>query len=125
MEIEFTKMLQWPDRDASWYFAADVINAGVRYPVRIMIDGIDLIRCKHEISDLNEDIVKAFYRKELEVLVRDGRLKPQNPSTLAVNVVFCVNDRRDQVKDGDVVIDWTCDKLKAIASALASSPPPR
>lgn len=94
MEITFEKMLQGPDRDAEWY--------------------LELLR--HEIPELNEDIVKAFYRQELEALVQAGRLKPQNPRTLAVNVVFCVNDRREQVGDGDVVINGTCDKLKAIAA---------
>lgn len=114
MEITFEKMLQGPDRDAEWYLAVQVFHAGTRYPVRIMIDGPELLR--HEIPELNEDIVKAFYRRELEALVQAGRLKPQNPRTLAVNVVFCVNDRREQVRDGDVVINGTCDKLKAIAA---------
>jgi hypothetical protein len=121
MEITFEKMLQWPDRDASWYFAVDVIDADVRYPVRIMIDGMDVVRCKHEIPGLNEDIVKAFYRQELEALVQAGRLKPDSART--VNVVFCVDGRREQVRDGDVVIDGTCDKLKAIAAGQGKPTP--
>ena len=117
MEITFEKMLQGPDRDAEWYLAVQVFHAGIRYPVRIMIDGPELLRSGLEVSELNEDIVKAFYRQELETLAQAGRLKPQNPRTLAVNVVFCVNDRREQVKHGDVVIDGTRDKLKAIAAS--------
>ena len=121
MEITFEKMLQWSDRDASWFFAVDVIDADVRYPVRIMIDGLDLVRCKHEIPGLNEDIVKAFYRQELEALARARLLKPQDPETRAVNVVFCVSGRREQVRDSDIVVDGTCNKLKEIAAGQGKS----
>lgn len=117
MEITFDKMPYGTDRDVEWYLAAQVVHAGTRYPVRIMIDGPELLRSGYETPELNEDVIKAFYRQELEVLVQSGRLKPAR----TVNVVFCVNDRRDQVKDGDVVIDGTCDKLKAIAAGRGKS----
>lgn len=116
MEITFDKMPYGTDRDVEWYLAAQVLHAGTRYPVRIMIDGPELLRSGYETPELNEDVIKAFYRQELETLVRNDRLKPQNPRTLAVNVVFCVNDRRDQVRDSDVVIDGMCAKLKTIAA---------
>jgi hypothetical protein len=116
MEITFIeKLLHWKGRDAERVYVVDVIDGATPYPVRIMIDGPELLRSGYEIPELNEDIVKAFYRQELEALVRSDRLKPENPAR-TVNVVLCVNDRREGVQDGDVVVDGMYAKIRAIAA---------
>jgi hypothetical protein len=119
MRIEMEDMRCWPDRDAGFYYAANVFDdAGIRYPVRIMIAGIAiaLFKKKSNIESSYSEVVQSLYRQELEALVKQGRLVPAN-SQSTVNVVFLVNRREDgQIRDGDIVIDDVVEKLEAAES---------
>ena len=120
MRIDLEYMYRWPDRDAVAFYAADIIDdAGKRYPVRVMLEGIAAALFEDEVQGSYRDIVEALYRKELEQLVKSGKLVPQNPKG-TVNVVFLVNGNgREQVKPGDIVVDDAVDKLKGVARELS------
>lgn len=122
MRFDFDRMQVGPNRDASWYFAVDVWDdAGTRYPVRIMTEGIELVRFNQHLdkAEDGEEVVKALYRVELERLVRERTLQPEGNGR--VNVVFLANDNR-QVQPGDIVIHDAYEKLKAMAQRLGRVP---
>jgi hypothetical protein len=122
MRLDFERMQVGPNRDASWYFAVDVYDdAGTRYPVRIMTEGIELARFNQHLNapEDGEEVVTALYRRELERLVREGALRPQGNGT--VNVVFLANGN-SQVQPGDIVIYDAYGKLRAMAQQLGRLP---
>lgn len=122
MRFDFDRMQVGPNRDASWYFAVDAWDdAGTRYPVRIMTEGIELVRFNQHLdkAEDGEEVVKALYRVELERLVRERTLRPEG--NRRVNVVFLANDDR-QVQPGDIVIYNAYEKLKAMAQRLGRLP---
>ena len=118
MKIELDYMNCWPDRDAVAFYAAEVFDdAGARYPVRIMLDGFAAACFEQKLEGSYRDIVEALYRKELEQLLRDGKLTPRGRGNL--NVVFLVSGSdRQQTRPTDIVIDDAVDKLKATAKKL-------
>lgn len=118
MRCDFDRMQTGPNRDASWYFSVDVWDdAGTRYPVRIMTEGIELARFNQHLDkpEDGEEVVKALYRVELERLVREKTLQPEGNGR--VNVVFLANDDR-QVQPGDIVIYNAYEKLKEMEQRL-------
>lgn len=123
MRIDFENMNRWPNRDASWYFSAQVFdNEGARYPVRIMTEGVALLAFNADVPEPREDIVLAVYRQELEELVTKtqsgSRLTPANESR-TVNVVFLVNGNHSpQIQNGDIVIYNAEAKLEAMARKM-------
>jgi hypothetical protein len=121
MRIELENMRSWPDRDAGFYYAANVFDdTGTRYPVRIMIEGIATASFEAEvkIEGSYSDVVQALYREELEALLKQRRLTPANPQS-TVNVVFLVNGHGErQIRVGDIVINDVVEKLKAVAKQL-------
>lgn len=121
MRINLADMNMWaPERDAVFYYSADVFDdAGTRYPVRIMIEGMADALFRAEVKlEAYRDVVEALYHQELEALARQGRLLPENPQS-TVNVVFLVNSQDGRpTRAGDIVIDGTRDKLKAAAKRL-------
>lgn len=121
MRIDFEDMKRFPDRDAGFFYAAEVFDdAGRRYPVRLMIEGVATasFESQFKIESSYSDVVKALYREELEALVKQGRLTPEN-SRGTLNVVFLVDDRDSrQIRAGDIVVDDVVRKLKATARRL-------
>jgi hypothetical protein len=121
MRIDLEQMGVWPDRDAGFFYAADVFDdAGTRYPVRIMIEGIATASFEAEvkIEGSYSDVVKALYRQELEALVKQGRLTPANQQS-TVNVVFLVHGHGErEIRAGDIAIYDVVEKLKAFAKQL-------
>jgi len=103
-KIEFEKMGYGPDRDAAWYWFAHVFDADTRYPVHIMIDGPALMDFRAQAGDADETLITALYRRELESLLEQGRLVPQNPRC-TVNVVFFARGAESRgAQAGDIVI---------------------
>jgi hypothetical protein len=121
MRIDFEDMKQFPDRDAGFFYAAEVFDdAGRRYPVRLMIEGVATASFESQlkIEGPYSDVVKALYKEELEALVKQGRLAPEN-SQGTLNVVFLVDDRDSrQIRAGDIVVDDVVRKLEATARRL-------
>lgn len=114
--IEFEAMRSAPERDVAWDWFAHVFDANTRYPVRIMIDGLALLRSNAKPSAA---VVEAMYRRELETLAKHGKLLPtgRRPDGSAqVNFVLFVNDGdMHAVRSGDIVIDGVCEKLVELA----------
>jgi hypothetical protein len=121
VRIELEDVRRWPDRDAVCFYAAEVFdNAGIRYPVRIMTEGIAVACFEAEVrlEGSYADIVQTLYRQELATLLKQSRLTPTNPQA-TVNVVFLVNGHDErQTRAGDIVIYDTVEKLKAVARQL-------
>jgi hypothetical protein len=120
MRVDLSEMKSWADRDAVFFYSAEVFDdAETRYPVRIMIEGIAAALFEREVKlESYRDVVEALYRQELEVLAKQGRLTPENLQS-TVNVVFLVNGHDGgQIRAGDIVVDDTREKLKAVARRL-------
>jgi hypothetical protein len=110
-------MQQFPmGRDAAYYWHADVYDAnGVRYPIRLMIDGIAIASLRSAGNPIGDDIVKLFYHKEIEALLSAGGLKPEGESGSLNTIFFAAwNDAR-QAQQGDIVVYNACEKLKDVA----------
>lgn len=117
--IEFSKMNQWPaGRDASWYLHAEVEVAGVRYPTRLMIEGIALADFNYDFEGPRGPVVEELYRREILKLLAEGRLKPADESKRINTVFFSNGTARTQVQEGDIVIEDAVDKLRDVAISL-------
>lgn len=120
MKIELEDMKAWPDRDASYFYSAEVFDdAGVRYPVRIMIDGLALaqFRAETKLTSPYREFIEQLYRDELELLLKNGNLTAEN-SNGTVNVVFMLGSRGQQIRPGDIAISDVVEKLKSAARKM-------
>lgn len=119
MKIEFSPMSNFPNRDAGYYWHADVFDAkGIRYPVRLMVEGIALASFRHGNEDPLDDIVKALYSNELEFLLKADQLKSENTAGTLNTVFFAIGPGTKQIQSGDIVIYDTLEKLTAVAKRL-------
>lgn len=86
MEIDLNEMAPDPSRPANWRFAVQVLSdSGTRCLVHVMVDDKARDRCKAEVAGLNDDVIKALYRQQLQVWFNEvSRVAARNrlqPST--------------------------------------------
>jgi hypothetical protein len=124
MRITFTDHEQHPSRDAGWYFTDDLYDdSGIRYPLRISIEGPALLDFAHDVPDPIDDIVKELYREELAGLLGPPvQLKPAGSG--GVNSVFFVSgDQSTQTKPDDIPVPNAYERLKAVARRMGRLAP--